>query len=437
MVIEIQLLDWILNDNRGGTTLKFNPVVYITMKRLFLIKIFAFLILHQLRGQVTSAKHFNSVDEFYKYLGTLVKEYPDEALKNQIEGKVFIQFIHTSEGKIIEPKVIKGIGYGCDELALSLLTGFQGTVGHQLARGKPVNQKLVVPITFNLPKYSFPPKLDDDSILSFVNCKRALESTDVEFIGYHLAALKYFDHQMHFGSSMQSFQSLLNKALVRKEYNDTLMLYKFPLYQANSDFTLIDEPRSNYDFYAIIADEDKQVIVSHYFLYYNKVKYRPKYDAFVFDDVKDANLLIEQIKNDGSKGQITRNAIRQLSYDRSDARSVDFLHDLLQSNIKNGTGDERETRTTSFDGIIEKAIHESINEELIAALSRLDAHDALPTLYSLLDAPAEKTGIEKQNLLHYLYNLAEEPIEYVENGLTLIYPESHVSFVQEWVARRK
>src|SRR5690606_8906700 len=159
------------------------------MKRLFLIIIFAFLTLHQLRGQVTSAQHFNSVDEFYKYLGALVKEYPDEALKNQIEGKVFVQFIHTSEGKIIEPKVIKGIGYGCDELALSLLTGFQGTVGHQLSRGKPVNQKLVVPIAFNLPKYKLPPKLDDDSILSFVNCKRALESTDVEFIGYHLAAL--------------------------------------------------------------------------------------------------------------------------------------------------------------------------------------------------------------------------------------------------------
>lgn len=407
------------------------------MKRLFLIKIFAFLLLLQLHSQETSAQHFNAVDEFYTYVGALVKEYPEETLKNEIEGKVFIQVIHTSEGKIIKPKVLKGIGYGCDELALSLLTGFQGTVAHQLSRGKPVNQKLVVPIPFKLPKYSKPPKLDADSILSFVNSKRAVESTDAAFIGYHLAALKYFDHQMIYGSSMQQFQSLLDKALVKKKYNDSLMLYKFPLYQAHGDFTLIDEPRSNYDFYAVIVDEDRQVIVSHYFLYYNKVKFRPRYDAFVFNDTENANLLIEEIKNDKSNGQVTRNAIRQLSHNRSDARSIDFLHHLLKSNIKKGTGHERETQTTSFNGIIEHAILESINEQLIAALSSLEAHEALPTLYSLLTIPPDKTGIDKQNLLYYLYQLAEEPIEYVENGLTLVYPENHISFVKEWIASRK
>ncbi|WP_185154437.1 energy transducer TonB [Fulvivirga sp. M361] len=385
-----------------------------------------------------TSQHFSSINEFYEYIRSFDIEYPHEALDNQIQGKVFVQFIHTKEGKIIEPKVVKGIGYGCDELALSLFTEFYGTIKHQLSRGKPADQRYVIPIIFNLPKqYPDLPKLDNDSILSFINCKRALESSDQEFIGHHLAALKYFDNQMIHRSPIQLFRSLLMRSLVNKKYNDTLRLYKFPLYSPNGDFSLIDEPRSNYDFYALIVDEKEQVIVSHYFLYYGKVKNRPKYDAFEFDKVEDTHQLIEQIKKDYKKAQISRNAIRQLSVDRSSERTIDFLHNLLKSNIRKGTGHERESYTSNYNGITEWGIHESLNHELIAALSKLEAHKTIPDLYSLLDYPSEEIGIEKHNLLYYLYNLTEESIGYLENGEKLIYPENHAILVQEWVENRK
>jgi periplasmic protein TonB len=44
--------------------------------------------------------------------------YPKEARKNKIEGKVMIQFIINEDGTPSDFKVVKGIGYGCDEAAL-------------------------------------------------------------------------------------------------------------------------------------------------------------------------------------------------------------------------------------------------------------------------------------------------------------------------------
>ena len=43
--------------------------------------------------------------------------YPQEALKNNIEGKVYILAIIDSTGTLLCSNVIKGLGYGCDEEA--------------------------------------------------------------------------------------------------------------------------------------------------------------------------------------------------------------------------------------------------------------------------------------------------------------------------------
>jgi periplasmic protein TonB len=59
----------------------------------------------------------------YKALGKYVDgpgnhNYPKEARKNNIEGKVVIQFIINEDGTCSDFEVIKGIGYGCDEAAV-------------------------------------------------------------------------------------------------------------------------------------------------------------------------------------------------------------------------------------------------------------------------------------------------------------------------------
>lgn len=53
-----------------------------------------------------------------KYVDGKNHHYPKEARKNKIEGKVIIQFIINADGTTSDFKVIKGIGFGCDEAAV-------------------------------------------------------------------------------------------------------------------------------------------------------------------------------------------------------------------------------------------------------------------------------------------------------------------------------
>ncbi len=48
-------------------------------------------------------------------------KYPEEALKNKIEGKVYIAYQVNDNGEVTEARVIKGIGHGCDEEAIRVV----------------------------------------------------------------------------------------------------------------------------------------------------------------------------------------------------------------------------------------------------------------------------------------------------------------------------
>ncbi len=48
-------------------------------------------------------------------------QYPEEALKNNITGHVIIKYDINHKGKIIKTKIIKSLGYGCDEEAVRLV----------------------------------------------------------------------------------------------------------------------------------------------------------------------------------------------------------------------------------------------------------------------------------------------------------------------------
>jgi len=52
-------------------------------------------------------------------------QYPEEALKNRVEGSVVIKYNIDVFGKVSEAVVAHGIGYGCDEEALRLVNKLQ------------------------------------------------------------------------------------------------------------------------------------------------------------------------------------------------------------------------------------------------------------------------------------------------------------------------
>ncbi len=75
-------------------------------------------------------------------------EYPDMARKAGIEGMVIVQFIVNEEGNIENPRVLRGIGGGCDEEALRVIRASKFKPGRQ--RGRPVRVQASQTIFFRL-----------------------------------------------------------------------------------------------------------------------------------------------------------------------------------------------------------------------------------------------------------------------------------------------
>jgi len=85
---------------------------------------------------------------FYKYLNKNLN-YPAQARRMGIEGKVFLSFVVEKDGSITDIKVMKGIGAGCDEESVRVLKNApKWTPGKQ--RGKPVRTRFSFPFIFKL-----------------------------------------------------------------------------------------------------------------------------------------------------------------------------------------------------------------------------------------------------------------------------------------------
>lgn len=74
--------------------------------------------------------------------------YPEMARKAGIEGRVIVQFIVNEQGEVENPRVIRGIGGGCDEEALRAVSNALFKPGRQ--RGNPVRVQYSLPVIFKL-----------------------------------------------------------------------------------------------------------------------------------------------------------------------------------------------------------------------------------------------------------------------------------------------
>jgi periplasmic protein TonB len=95
-----------------------------------------------------SAAPKGGMGAFYKYVSDNI-HYPAQARRLNVEGKVFVEFVVDRDGSINNIMVIKGIGAGCDEEAIRIMQGApRWEPGKQ--RGRPVRQRMVLPIFFKL-----------------------------------------------------------------------------------------------------------------------------------------------------------------------------------------------------------------------------------------------------------------------------------------------
>ena len=89
----------------------------------------------------------NGFQAFYELISQNM-EYPEEAKKSEVKGKVYIEFTVDEKGELMNMNVIKGIGSGCDEEAIRAIK-MAGRWNPALQNGRPVKQKITIPITFN------------------------------------------------------------------------------------------------------------------------------------------------------------------------------------------------------------------------------------------------------------------------------------------------
>jgi periplasmic protein TonB len=86
--------------------------------------------------------------EMYKFLSENLK-YPRAAQNMGTQGIVFVAFVVEKDGSITDVKVIKGIGFGCNEESERVIKKMpKWNAGMQ--NGKPVRVRFTIPIKFKM-----------------------------------------------------------------------------------------------------------------------------------------------------------------------------------------------------------------------------------------------------------------------------------------------
>lgn len=88
------------------------------------------------------------MDALLSYLSSHIK-YPTNAFEQGIAGRVILGFVVNKSGDIDEIKVLKSVGYGCDEEAIRVVKNMP-TWKPGLVNGRKVNVYYNLPITFEI-----------------------------------------------------------------------------------------------------------------------------------------------------------------------------------------------------------------------------------------------------------------------------------------------
>ncbi len=100
-------------------------------------------------SDITMPQYKGGQKAMEKFISQNLK-YPAEAQKRGIQGKVIISFGISKEGNIINPKVVEGIGHGCDKEALRVVKKMPKWKPGKDKEGNIVIVYMKLPIHFRL-----------------------------------------------------------------------------------------------------------------------------------------------------------------------------------------------------------------------------------------------------------------------------------------------
>lgn len=95
-----------------------------------------------------SAVFSGGFEEMDKFLADNIK-YPEQAVKDRVQGKVMLSFVVETDGSINDVKILRGISKECDAEAVRVIKSMPKWEPAK-NKGKKVRQEFVLPVTFNL-----------------------------------------------------------------------------------------------------------------------------------------------------------------------------------------------------------------------------------------------------------------------------------------------
>lgn len=94
------------------------------------------------------AEYLGGQDAMVDYVAKSVV-YPEKAKADNVQGKVYVQFVVETDGSIAEATVLRGVGGECDDEALRVVKSMPKWQPATF-KGKPVRSKYVIPINYKL-----------------------------------------------------------------------------------------------------------------------------------------------------------------------------------------------------------------------------------------------------------------------------------------------
>ena len=106
---------------------------------------------HKKKHFLNLPKYIGGGEAYREFVATHLV-YPPAALEARIEGKVVVEFDISDEGTVFNQRVLKGLGYGCDEEAIRVV----GLLRFEKVKNRGVRVKVTTKTTINfkLPAYA-------------------------------------------------------------------------------------------------------------------------------------------------------------------------------------------------------------------------------------------------------------------------------------------
>lgn len=93
------------------------------------------------------------LDSLWAFIGQVVKnDYPAEALRDGVEGRVIVTFVVAEDGSAHSFEVSRGVRADVDSVAVNAVRNVLWEAGYLPCRNEPIALKMALPITFRLPR---------------------------------------------------------------------------------------------------------------------------------------------------------------------------------------------------------------------------------------------------------------------------------------------